>query len=450
MALLSSLMHPFGGTGNGSQQNADHDIPPALVRVNITIESHGAKGTFEINGRVVKGYDPVLIQVFSSTGIVLDQASHVLALLGYRWVDIQSRNSGIEITAPAGQKWKGRLVGIDQTNGAAVFQATEAKLRKTRVCTGCEIKGGATVITPVGESPGSRFSQAQILSIGTNASTPNISEAGRWVIRLSNPFPDIGEPILTTDHRVIGFIASQDPLGLSTIVYPMSALLSSAAKIIEKGGDIPQGWLGVFINTDSVPASGSGIVIQGVEPESPAYKAGIAPKDSLLKYNGQELTDTLQFIDLVQSTPIGTKATLDIVRQGNPMALSAVIEPRKLQPKSVRLSLSFSDMSKATLDPASLPGASLHQQNLIGLAAILIRMPLQTGLLVTEVAKDKPAARAGIQVGDVILSTDGQPILDAPSFASHFLTHNWRTPLVLEIFRKGTVQAMPIQLPETH
>jgi serine protease Do len=451
-ALLSFLTHPFGGMSNNLQENANRNIQPALVQVNIITESRGAKGTFEINGKVVRDYDPVLIQVFSYTGIVLDRAGHVLTFPGYRWVDIQSRKSRIEITAPGGQKWKGRLVGIDQTNGAAVIQIAGAKLTKTPVCAACEIKDGATIVTPVDETAGMHQFEARTVSVGNSAAAP---EQGRWVMTLNRPFPDIGQPILTTDHRVIGFVASQDPLGARAIVYPISNLLSSADRIIKKGGDIPAGWLGVFV-TDSPPATNSRVVVQGVEPESPAQKAGIAPHDFLLKYNGQAIADVLQFIDLVQSTPIGTKATLDIIRQGDPITLTALIEPRKLQQNPARLAFNLSDVYRATFDSGSLPGSSLQPQYLIGLGTFLITPALsealqlssKTGLLVTDVEKNKPADRAGIQVGDIILSIDGQPIIDPAGFATQFLTRDWRTPLVLGVSRRGTERTVSIRIPE--
>jgi S1-C subfamily serine protease len=453
VALLLFLTHPSGGMSFDFQENANRNVQPNLVRVSIITESRGAKGTFEINGKVLKDYDPVLIHVFSSTGIVLDHAGHVLTFPGYSWVDIQGRNSRIEITAPGGQKWKGRLVGIDQTNGAAVVQITGAKLRKTPICAGCEIKDGARVVTPVDEAAGMQEFEARIVSVGNNT----IAEQSRWVMTLNRPFPEIGQPILTTDHRVLGFVASQDPLGARAIVYPISTLISSADRIIKKGGDIPAGWLGVFV-TDSLPAANSGVVVQGVVPESPAQKAGIAPQDSLLKYNGQQIVDALQFIDLVQSTPIGTKATLEIIRQGNPMTLTALIGPLRVQRKSARPALNLSDVYRATFNPGSLPGSSLQPQYLIGIGATLITPDLskalqlssQTGLLVTDVEKDRPAGLAGIEVGDIVLSIDGQPIVDAPGFMSHFLTRDWRTPLLLEISHKGTVRTVSIQLPEQH
>ena len=95
-------------------------------------------------------------------------------------------------------------------------------------------------------------------------------------------------------------------------------------------------------------------------------------------------------------------------------------------------------------------------RTLIGLETILlnpffadaIRMPGQTGLLVADVVKGMPADQAGVQVGDVITSIDGRPILDPLSFASHLMTRNWSTPLILKVLRKETEHTISVLVPE--
>src|SRR5690606_29985240 len=45
------------------------------------------------------------------------------------------------------------------------------------------------------------------------------------------------------------------------------------------------------------------------------------------------------------------------------------------------------------------------------------------GVLVTQVSQAGPAARAGVRVGDLILSIDGKPVDDPQSFRYRFTTH---------------------------
>jgi hypothetical protein len=431
----------------------DTEAAPTLVRVDIVTETRGAKDTVEINGKLIADYSPTIIQVFSSTGIVLDGKGHIMTFLGYHWVDIPTHDSRIEIAASGGQKYRGRLIGIDQSSGVAVIELLGGKLKKTPICADCEVKDGATIMAPIiGHYGPSQFQEAQILSIGTSQGIP--MQDG-WTIQMNRPFPDVGLPVLTEDHRILGFVASQDPMGFRTIIYPISQLLSSAEKILQKGSDIRAGWLGVFL-ADSQPATQSGVLVQRVEQDSPAEKAGLASEDFLLKYDGQEIRDMRQFIQLVQRTPIGSRAVLDIIRQGNPMTINAAIEARRPQPARGRLAFSLPGAINTQAAGRDPEAKRLSPQPLVGLDTIVLtppladamQIPVKAGLLVIDVSKQSPADLAGVLIGDVIMAMGGQPITDAPSFASFLQTLDWGAQLELRILRKGTELTITVQLPE--
>ncbi|MBP1610598.1 MAG: periplasmic trypsin-like serine protease DegP [Acidobacteria bacterium] len=438
-------------SGYDFQQATSEGSAPTLVRVNIIVETRGAKDTVEINGELVTDYSPTIIQDFPSTGIVLDSRDFILTFLGYRWVDIHDSDARIIITTGKGQKWKGKLVGIDQSNGVAVIKLLEGNLNKTPVCVRCEIKDGAIVMAPIMESPdNSEFREAQILSIGTGARS--LAPAA-WTMTLNRPFPDIGLPVLTPDYRVLGFIASQNPADRQIVVYPISQLLSSAEKILKAGEDIRTGWLGIFLDS-SRHSKGPGVSILRVEQDSPAQKAGLAAGDLLLKFDGRELTDALQFVQLIQNTSIGSKVQLDVVRQGRPTKHTALIEARKPSQNRGRLSFNLA----GTFDPTAkgiVPELTpLNPRLLMGLStemltpplADALQMPGRTGLLVLGVAPKLPADLAGVMIGDIIVSIDGQPILDPLGFTSFFLTHTWGPQSILKVIRKGTEHTIIVQL----
>jgi S1-C subfamily serine protease len=443
LALFSTLAAPV------QIQKDERNAEATLVRVNIITETRGAKGTVEINGNRVENYSPTIIQDFSSIGIVINDDSDVATFLGYRWMDIQDRNLRVEVTANEGRKLKGRLVGIDQRNGVAVVRLTNGKLNKTPVCTQCEIKDGVTVISPIIESPDlSHYQVARILSVGA---VPRIPELSRQTIQVNPPFPEIGQPILTADHRILGFVADQDPVAMSMIVYPVDQMLASAKRILKAGGDIRTGWLGIFLLDG--PHADAGIVVQGVEPNSPAQKAGLVAQDLLHKYNGKDIQDARQFIQLVEGTPIGSKAAIDIVRQGKPIKITAMIEARKPQANRNRLALDlssiFDDSSDDPLDASSQPELriGLEVTPLTPFLADTVKMPEQKGLLVTKVVKQKPAEKAGVLEGDVIVAMDEYPVVDVPSFVAYWQTHELGAQLVLKVIRKGTERVITIQVP---
>lgn len=436
------------------QDVANEELWPTLVRVNVIIETRGAKDTVQINGKRIANYSPIIIQDFPSTGIVLDHQNHIMTFLGYRWVDIHESNARIVVTASKGRKWNGKLIGIDQSNGVAVVQLLDGKLPKTPVCAQCELTDGVMVMAPIMEnSETSEFRETRVLSVGTG---PGSLDPGAWVMKTTRPIPNIGLPVLTQDRKVLGFVAGLDPMDMRTVVYPVSQLLASAEKILKAGGNIRTGWLGVFLNT-SVPSNGSGVSVLRVEQNSPAQRAGLLPGDLLTKFDGKEITNPLQFIQMIQSATIGSSVKLDVIRQGLPLnGTTAQIESRKPRQDGGKLSFNLT----GALNPAAkgiIPELTPRNPRLLmGLSSEMLNPPLaealrvpgQTGLLVVDVGRDMPAERAGILAGDVIVSIDGQPILDAPSFASFLMTHSWGPQSILKVVRQGIERTIVVQLPD--
>jgi serine protease Do len=436
--LLSGAQQAIGREG---RETAKQPADTALVRVIITTRTSGAVDTVEINGKQLRDYSPILILTFSSTGIVLDRPDYVMAFLGYRWTDIQSREASVEVISGQGRKWKGQLIGIDQNNGAAVVKLLEGKLRETPVCSGCEVKDGAVVMAPVVAGRGfSQLHEARVVSAGANRRAP---DGERWTITVNMPFTDIGQPILNSDHRVLGFISNQDQSNAITSIYPIAQLLSSAGRIIRKGGDIQVGWLGVFI-ADS-PLAGSGVKVEEVAQNSPAQKAGLSADDVIVGYNGQRVRDSLQFIQLVESTPIKSRVKLDVLRSGKPAIMAAVIESFKPQQMPRKLMFNLPEPPSA---PVPSPVVGLDTIMLNPYLAKELKTSRKEGLLVVGVTEQSPAELAGVLVGDIIASIDEKPIKDAASFSAYLQTLNWGAQMILKVLRKGAEYTISIQLSE--
>src|SRR5438094_3311391 len=91
----------------------------------------------------------------------------------------------------------------------------------------------------------------------------------------------------------------------------------------EKGPKVPMTFLGV--ETSQVPdvvseqlglAKGFGLVVEYVEPNSPAASAGVQQNDILKMLNDQILIEPSQLRKLLQTFPEGTEVTLTILRKG--------------------------------------------------------------------------------------------------------------------------------------
>lgn len=435
--------------GDDSAESATQDAEAVIVRVNISNEISSFRDTIEINGRRLFDYSPRIIQVFSFAGVVFDDKGSVLTFPGYRWVDIQSQSQQIEITTTRGERHRGRLVGIDQSLGVAVVSTLDGTLPKTPICRHCEMESGRTVLTTAAE-PGRmlQFRRTRVLSVH-RAKMPAYNQ--EWILRLDGPSPDPGEPLLDSERKVIGFVATQDPVGGRIVALPISQMLDSATKILRAGGDIRTGWLGVFL-ADSRPESGRGIMISRVLDDSPAQKAGLKSRDVVLRFNGNEIQDAWRFIQLVQDTPIGSRVDLKIARHGETVSLSALVEARRQEPPR-KLVFSFPEMapwavSETGSAPKPQPTLGFEAATLTQPLAASLRIPVNAGLLVLSVENDLPAGRGGLAAGDVIVSANGRPVPDAQSLAWSIQARGPGTRLELKVVRKGIEQSIVIRVPE--
>jgi serine protease Do len=458
LSLLLGSLPNYGAAQETLRKDPGRENDLTLVKVNITTETLGPGEPVEINGKRISGYRPKIIHIFPSTGVVMDENGHVLTFLGYRWVDLHGTNPRVDIITYKGEQFKGKMVGIDQATGVAVVRSLEGMPARTLVCRGCEIRGGDTVVAPVWEGAGeSQFQSAQILSVGEGNGT---SSSGFWMITMNRPLPGIGEPLLDREHRVLGLVASQqpsreDPMGMRTAAYTIDELLASAEKILRAGGNINDGWLGIYPD-DSPRPSVAGIRVKEVVSGSPAQKAGLRQLDLIVKWNGKEVSDVRQFIRMVQGSPVGSKVSMDILRNGKPISLQALIQTRMVSESPGRFVFSFPDLVRMTDAGAGMemaPGlqetswAGIETAPLTQQLADFLQVPWQAGVIVLNVDSSMPFSRAGVQAGDIILAVNGQQVDSPQTFFSHLRLHSRNAEqVILKMLRKGAGHVTTMQL----
>jgi len=424
-----------------------------LVRVHVVNEIRGAGNAVLIRGRLLDDYNPTVIQKFSSPGVVLDGDGHIMTFLGYGRIFIERKNSRFEIATSEGKLHKGELVGIDHGNGAAVIHVEDGKLVKTATCLDCDLREGTTVIAPVFVGPGlTQFQATQVMSVQSRG----VSREGTgWVIRMNRPFLDIGQPFFTDDNRVLGFVVSQEPSGVRNVVYTVSDLLNSAQQIIRENKDIRTGWLGVYPEEIRTPL-GIRVRIQRVEKESPAEEGGLSASDIVLRYNDRKIDDVLGLIQMVQNTPVGSSAKLDILRLNRPLTLTVSIREREYSNPLKDMMLDLQDPfgpPQAQIDPASTAGTARPR---IGFDTVVLtpqlagylKIPRQTGLLVVNIVKQSAADLAGLKNGDVILSVNEKPVEDTLAVVSYLHGLDPGSIVSMKVLRRDSEQVISIQLPD--
>jgi len=106
----------------------------------------------------------------------------------------------------------------------------------------------------------------------------------------------------------------------------------------EKRPNVPFTYLGV--DTSQVPtvvsdqlglAKGFGLVVDYVEPNSPAATAGVQQNDILKMLNDQILIEPSQLRKLLQTFPEGAEVTLTVLRKGQEQKLTAKLARKEVQ-----------------------------------------------------------------------------------------------------------------------
>jgi len=173
-----------------------------------------------------------------------------------------------------------------------------------------------------------------------------------------------------------------------------------------KYGKVERGRMGVTIqnlNQDLAKSFGleraQGALVSSVEPDSPAAKAGVEVGDVILKFNGETISESTQLPGRVADLKPGTSAKLEVWRQGSTKELTVTVAAMK-------------DAKVAAADDTAA-----KPQGKLGLAVRPLtpdereQSGIKDGLVVES--SDGPAARAGVQEGDVILSLNGTPVKSA-------------------------------------
>ena len=182
-------------------------------------------------------------------------------------------------------------------------------------------------------------------------------------------------------------------------------------------------------NDDEVKAgkATAGIVIEDVEAESPAQKAGFKTGDIIVEFDGERVRSTRQFIRLVQETPAGRPIQAAAIRDGQRVTLSvqprssasfkwepssdnvfALAKPRAAPPMMLKRD-AFPPSFEKFFGPSSQLGISVDELS----PQLSEYFGAKEGVLVTTVRDNSNASRAGVKAGDVIVSLNGGTVTTA-------------------------------------
>jgi serine protease Do len=277
---------------------------------------------------------------------------------------------------------------------------------------------------------------------------PNKAKVGEWVAAIGSPFGfenSISAGIVSAKGRALpdeGYVSfiqtdvavnpgnSGGPLfnlngeviGINSMIYSRTGgymgvsfaipidVAMDVANQLQSHGKVTRGRMGVQIQELSQELAKSfgmkdakGALVASVEPGSPADKAGFKSGDVIVEFDGKPVTDSRELPRMVGMTKPGTDAKVKIYRQGEEKTLTVAVGEMQAEktaragrsevaPETGKLGLAVQDLTPDQKEQLEVKG----------------------GVLVGGVAG--PAAKAGIQEGDVVLAINGETVQSAKQF----------------------------------
>lgn len=320
--------------------------------------------------------------------------------------------SDVYVTLTDKREFKAKIVGADTRTDVAVLKIDGSNLPRLAMGDSDKIRAGEWVL-----AIGSPFGLENTVTAGIVSAKAR--DTGDYLPLIQtdvavNP-GNSGGPLINLKGEVIGinsqiYSRSGGFMGISFAV-PIDEALRVADQL-KASGRVTRGRIGVQIGevTKDVAESlglarAQGALVQRVEPDGPAAKAGLEAGDIILKYNGAPIERPSDLPRMVGATKPGAKATVNIWRKGSARDVSvAVVELEADKPKQA-------EEKKAKPD---------NTPNALGLIVSDLsdaqkkELKADNGVLVE--AASGAAAAAGIRPGDVVQRLNDVDIRDAKQF----------------------------------
>jgi S1-C subfamily serine protease len=358
--LLAVLGLAAAGCDAGDDEGSSAPREVTTTRVKV-VEGIGSKGGFnpaQIYDRLAPGVVTIL-SLFESgasilddggeggqgSGFVIDGEGYVATNAHVVTSDSGGRAEQVFVEFSDGNRVEAKIVGVDPNADVALLKVDPSGLALTPLRLG--VSHGITVGEPVA-AIGSPFGERQSLSIGViSAIDRNIESLTRFQIgdaiqtdAAINP-GNSGGPLLNARGRVLGInaqIKSQSGGGEGVgFAIPVDAV-SRSLRELRANGKVGYGYLGVQtlslwpqlaerldLDVDD------GALIQDIESESPAEKAGLREGDDeigfqatrvrtggdvIVAVDGRRLSRSDDLADEISAMSAGDEVELELVRDG--------------------------------------------------------------------------------------------------------------------------------------
>jgi serine protease Do len=228
------------------------------------------------------------------------------------------------------------------------------------------------------------------------------------------PLVDLASEVIGINTAIITGSRGYEGVGFAL---PSTTAINVYDQIV-KQGRVTRGSIGVSFqeelstNTITLKSLGApyGVVIEGVEPGSPAEKAGLKGGDVITSVNGQPVKTGNDLVNPIAQAPIGSKVKLNYIRDKAQKETSATVEDR------TRVFPNTAGRMGDQPGESAPPEYGLHVEELTPDRSHRVGMEGQKGVLVTETDPASFADDLGFARGDVISQVNGESVTSVADY----------------------------------
>jgi len=366
--------------------------------------------------------------IISTDGYILTNA-HVVRGAGAITVGLHDR-----------RQLSAKLIGQDPRSDVALLKVEAKDLPAVNIGDPNQLKVGQWVLA-IGSPFGFEHSATQGIISALGRSLPTDTYVPFIQTDAAVNPGNSGGPLFNLDGEVIGINAqiysrTGGYMGVSFAI-PIDVAMDVAEQL-KATGKVSRGWLGVLIQEVTAELAESfgleqphGALVGQVLADSPAQQAGLQPGDVIVGFNKQPIEHSSDLPLLVGRTRPGSTVPLTVIRDGKEQTLEVTIEELPEDPQRQAA-------VEPTRDRLGLVVSDLPPEQ---------RRTTEDGVLVSKVGEG-PAARAGIQPGDIILRLNNQPVTDAAQFRELVKGLPTGRPLPVLVQRGEGAIFLAITIPE--
>ncbi|WP_170532911.1 MULTISPECIES: DegQ family serine endoprotease [Ruegeria] len=338
------------------------------------------------------------------SGFVLDEAGYIVT--NHHVVD---NAESVTVRMSDDRTFDAEVIGTDPLTDIAVLKIdTDETLQAVELGDSDGIRVGEDVVA-IGNPFGlhSTVTTGIVSAKGRNISQGPYAEFIQTDAAINKG--NSGGPLFNMEGEVVGvnsaiYSPTGGSVGLGFAV--TSNIVEHIAADLRDDGQVSRGWLGVSIQNVSPELAAAmgidssiGALVADVVADSPA-EGVLQQGDVILTFNDEVVDSSSDLPVLVGTTKVGTDSVLTVLRDGKEQQIELTVGQH--QSASAQIDKSVDETVSGTALGVTIAPLTDTNRAEMGVAENV------DGVIVTDLKPDSPAAKAGLQRGDVIVKLGGQ------------------------------------------